>query len=90
VTVGEPVGRHVEVGPRVRAHRDDTDLERDPGPIDLLGRLLREVIGDGRGRQAGVGLHAIGDDVGQIDVLGDVRTVRSVVALHEELAARPR
>ena len=39
VTVGEPMERHVEIGPRVRADRDLPDVEGHTRRVDLLGCL---------------------------------------------------
>ena len=64
---GEPVGRHVQVRPRVRDQVDPPDLERRAGRIAADGRLVREEGRDDRSRDAGVRDHAVDYWVAEID-----------------------
>ncbi len=67
VAVGEAMERHVEIRPRVGAHRDEPDLERDARAVHLLGRLPGEMVGDRRHGQAGIRGHPGGDVMAEVD-----------------------
>lgn len=75
VTVGETMEGDIEVGAGVGAHRDEPDLERDAGAVDLLGGFTSQVVGDDRLGQPWVGGHAVGDHVTEVDELRHVSTL---------------
>ena len=47
--------------------REQSDVEREPGAVQLLGRFAGEVCADHGRRQAGVGDHPVGDPVAEVD-----------------------
>ncbi len=69
MAVGEPVEWHIEVGPGVGAHGHQSDLERDPGPVDGFGGFTGEVISNDRRWEPWIGHEPVGDHMAEINEL---------------------
>jgi len=88
VPVCVSVERNVEIRPGVRAHRHESDLERHADPVDLLGSLTRDVVGDLRFRETRIRQHSGGDVVAEVDVIGHEDSVTVALLPRPPIAQR--
>ncbi len=76
MSIGEPVERHIEVGPGIGAQGDKPNLEGDARAVDLFRSFATQMVGNHWRWQTGIGQHAVSDHMAQVNKLHEQNVPR--------------